>query len=244
MKKLALSLCFLFLASVSHAFYSVVTSTDNVLGQTFLGDISNQFLLGVSTNPFVSNTYQVNLLGLNPNYVAPGQVVPSLPSQLDQDLASLVAVGTNTYVYGFANGMDTERYADVNLLYGLQAAEFSSTTCGGLSISSFPYIVQGPGPTVFVSSASSKSTVSSSVRVSTTTVINSSMTVISSTVTVTNTTTITNSYNWQPPTSVLWLALPSSVEGACLNTYIVAASTINLRWGTVFPSTAPVPGGP
>ena len=79
-----------------------------------------QFLGTEIGNPFVANTYTINLMSLNPNYVAPGQVVPSLPCQLDQDIANMEAtdvyLSTSGYVYGFADGMVYQQHSETNVV--------------------------------------------------------------------------------------------------------------------------------
>jgi hypothetical protein len=87
--------------------YTVVTISTAApagLEKTFLTATTSQFLANVVPNPFASNTYSAVLFGLNPNYVAPGQLVPSAPCQLDQDISSLVQASTWTYIYGWRDG--------------------------------------------------------------------------------------------------------------------------------------------
>jgi len=91
------------LSSRVHA-YTVEVSTNTLLEQQFLTATEEQFQVIVTTNPFIGNTYNMNLLGTNPNYVLPGQLVPSLPCQLDQDMAAFVAQSTTTYLYGWRDG--------------------------------------------------------------------------------------------------------------------------------------------
>jgi hypothetical protein len=92
--------------------YTVVTSTAPGVEQDFLAATTTQFLSTVVPNPFFPNTQSVALFGLNPNYVAPGQLVPSLPCNLDQDVATLVSVTTQTFVYGWASGMVYQTQAE------------------------------------------------------------------------------------------------------------------------------------
>lgn len=84
--------------------YNVVITTDVTCENQFLENNQAQFEENVTTNPFVADTYQISLLGLNPNYVLPGQVVPSQPCQLDQDIATMIANSSTTYLYGWRDG--------------------------------------------------------------------------------------------------------------------------------------------
>jgi len=108
--------CLLFLCLSLARAYTVVTSTSPALEQAFLAATTTQFNVSITSNPFFANTYQVKLLGTNPNYILPGQVAPSAPAQIDQDVALMVGISSFTYPYGWAAGMTCERSNDLDLL--------------------------------------------------------------------------------------------------------------------------------
>ena len=95
---------FLGLGSIAQAFqgYNVVVTTDPVSESAFLSNVGSQLLSSIVPNPFVANTYQIGLFGINPNY--------NPPITNAQLLQSLVAIGSSTYVYGWADGLDYERW--------------------------------------------------------------------------------------------------------------------------------------
>jgi hypothetical protein len=96
--------------------YTVIISTNPTVEQQFLSALSAQFSVSISSNPYYANTYLVNLFGPNPNYVLPGQVLPSVPCQLDKDVALMVGISSFTYPYGWAAGMYYERCQDLAIL--------------------------------------------------------------------------------------------------------------------------------
>ena len=96
--------------------YTIVVSTDAALERSFLAATTAQFNVSLSSNPFFPNTYQLTLYGSNPNYVLPGQVLPSAPCQLDKDVALMVGISSFTYPYGWAAGMYYERCQDLGIL--------------------------------------------------------------------------------------------------------------------------------
>lgn len=122
-----------------HAYTTVIlsTGTPESVEQALLVQIANQFNASLFTNPLASNTYQIKLFGLNPNYVtAPGLIT------LDTLANKLTAISSQTVVTGFASGMLYERNNDAGMIgyyMGLcdNATNFSlvtidSTTCQGV----------------------------------------------------------------------------------------------------------------
>jgi hypothetical protein len=99
--------------------YNVVITTSAPTEAEFLSISSNVFTAQVSSNPFIGNTYSINLLEQNPNYVLPGQVVPSAPCQLDQDVDTIVAETTWTGVYMFGSGMTYQQNQQIGLIGAL-----------------------------------------------------------------------------------------------------------------------------
>jgi hypothetical protein len=90
-------LCSIALCARAEA-YTVVTSTaPATLEQALIAQIQNQFVATVFVNPLVPNTWQIKLLGVNPNYN------PLVTNQ--QMLDATVLMSTTNFVYGFADGM-------------------------------------------------------------------------------------------------------------------------------------------
>lgn len=100
--------------------YNVVITTIPAVEASFLASTTAQFQNILNPNPLASNVYSINLLGFNPNYVSPGQVVPSAPCQLDQDISNMVANSTWTYVYGFGDGMSYQQKSETGVVGYLQ----------------------------------------------------------------------------------------------------------------------------
>lgn len=88
----------------------------------FIAATTTQFNAKVVVNPFFAGTYQMTLLGENPNYN------PTLTNV--QLLNSLVAVSTNDYVYGFSNGLDYQNEVDegITAWYGVNCSTPSAFT--------------------------------------------------------------------------------------------------------------------
>src|SRR5271165_2455218 len=101
------------LASTANA----TTYTDNVyiptaqLQAAFLVETTTQFSATVSSSPWFVNTFTINVASQNP--VTQCSTTTLVPCQLDQDVANMIAVSTNSYVYGWADGESSERYNDV-----------------------------------------------------------------------------------------------------------------------------------
>jgi hypothetical protein len=113
--------------------YTVVTISTGAptgLEQQFLSATTNQFQASLLVNPLASNTYQLKLFGLNPNY-------NPLPTNL-QLLDSLVSVDSWTYVAGWSNGESYQQSVTQNILAG--------------------YLVQCSSPTAFNLMQTSSST--------------------------------------------------------------------------------------
>lgn len=90
--------------------FAVTTSTGATPGldQQFLAAISSQFTAKIVKNSLVSNTYAITLFAPNPNYLPP----PTTGDLLDV-ISSMTA---NSYVYGFASGIENERWRDLGLI--------------------------------------------------------------------------------------------------------------------------------
>lgn len=80
--------------------------------QSLIASTTAQYLGTVFVNPLVSNTYQIKILGLNPNYQAPAPP----PTTLEQALS----LGATVYVYGFVDGQSYERHHDLGTIQNYQ----------------------------------------------------------------------------------------------------------------------------
>jgi len=87
----------------SQAYTVVQTSTSAPRGleTSFIAATTNQFLSTLFVNPLFAGTYQLTLLGVNPNYNPP-------PTTLEQSLS----LGATVYVYGFVDGMTYQQHVE------------------------------------------------------------------------------------------------------------------------------------
>ena len=76
--------------------YTVVNAPP-AIESAFLANATNYFSADLIENPLFPNTYQLNIKGLNPSYVPTASV--------QQLLDTITTISTQTYVYGFADGM-------------------------------------------------------------------------------------------------------------------------------------------
>ena len=118
---LAMILGGILLTKPCHAFqgYNVVVTTDPISQAAFLANTTNEFIATEVPNPFVANTYQINLYGINPNYN---------PPITNQELfAGLLYVDTSTYVYGWAAGESYQQTAQIDQTAYLESLCSSAT---------------------------------------------------------------------------------------------------------------------
>lgn len=99
-----MTLCLLLGGTCRLIAYTNLVSTNPVVDSELQALATTQFRGQVTKNPLFPGTYNIQLFDINPNYVLPGQVVPSSPCQLDQDIATLISQSTWNYVYGFGGG--------------------------------------------------------------------------------------------------------------------------------------------
>jgi hypothetical protein len=91
--------------------YTVVTISNSAptgLEKEFIASTTNQFQATTIINPFFQGTYQVELNGHNPLF-------NPAPTNLDL-LNALVTVDSNTFVYGFADGMSYQQIVNENMV--------------------------------------------------------------------------------------------------------------------------------
>lgn len=84
------------------------------LQKQFIADTTTQYQATVATSPF-ANTFTITLSARYPSFQGPVQVSTSLVT-LDSIVNKLTTISTYTYVTGFANGMEYERYNNAALL--------------------------------------------------------------------------------------------------------------------------------
>lgn len=94
----------------------------------FIANATTQYNATLVASPYFPGTFTLNLI--SKKVVAPPTT--QLPCDLDKNLALLVANSTKTYDYGFSAGMDSERYQDVQWLYGMQGQDYIAGTCAGM----------------------------------------------------------------------------------------------------------------
>lgn len=101
---------FLGLVGLTQA-YTVVTTSNSTppgLEQSFIAATTAQFQAVVTSNPLVSNTYSIKLLGVNPYYNAP----EAPPSNLEQSLS----LGATVYAYGFGAGQGYDQHVQLGIV--------------------------------------------------------------------------------------------------------------------------------
>lgn len=116
-----LSVIFLTVATTVHAYSVVTVSTVATAGleTQFIASTTNQYLSNLVVNPFFAGTYQIQLLGQNPNY--------NPPTPAPTTLEAALSLGATVYVYGFANGMTYQNGVDEGLAITLSNLCSSAT---------------------------------------------------------------------------------------------------------------------
>lgn len=84
--------------------YTVITSTQPALEEQLIASATAQFVGTVVPNPFVGNTWSINITAPNPLY--------NPPLTNKQLLDSLVTVDSYTYVFGWGDGTTYTRAQD------------------------------------------------------------------------------------------------------------------------------------
>lgn len=109
------------LSEQASAFTQVLVSTAAPVGieQQFLASTTNQYLSQLIVNPLAANTYQLKILGLNPTYNPP----PSNTSLL----STIIQLSTQSFGYGFADGMTYQQNAEEGVV-GVQGNLCASAT--------------------------------------------------------------------------------------------------------------------
>lgn len=88
--------------SQASAYTTVVLSpsTPETIESELIADLTNQFNIQLTVNPYFPNTYQLTVLGVNPAYN---------PQPTNADLLNaVVTVDSYTYVYGWADGAENQ----------------------------------------------------------------------------------------------------------------------------------------
>lgn len=80
----------------------------------FIANATTYFNATLVPSSFFPGTYTLTVLGKNPPVQCGGTV--TLPCDLDKDVASMVAVSTYSYIYGFRDGQEYERNHDLGTI--------------------------------------------------------------------------------------------------------------------------------
>jgi hypothetical protein len=142
LKRTVAPFVFASLAASSLSAYTVVTvSTASPAGleASFIAATTAQFTGLVLANPYASNTWTVKLYSPNPSYT------PALTQQ--NLLNAMVAISTQDFVYGFADGMDYQNNQNIgiagyfqNLCDAPTNYTLYSSTWPGTDFSSMTYV--------------------------------------------------------------------------------------------------------
>lgn len=129
-------LCFLpaICAPASYTLSITFASTPETpsVQKALIAATTNQYLSTITKTPWGSDTYTINVTGVNPAYTPP---VPSSPILTSTAFDQCVTLG-------FSLGMESERYDDIELIRGLQARDWMAGTVGGRGL------IDGGEPTI------------------------------------------------------------------------------------------------
>lgn len=100
------------------------SSSAAALQDEFIKGATSQYVGMLTKSAFFANTYSFVITGKNPGYQPPAVSSP---------IATATAVDA-LLAYGVGNGMDYERYANIQQVWGLQAQEGLGGTCGGIPV--------------------------------------------------------------------------------------------------------------
>lgn len=111
-KEAALILLYSILCGSAQAVVNVYLGSNvpSSMQADFIAATTTQYQTTLVPSTYFPGTYTLTILGKNPPPQCGGVVV--LPCNLDQDVASIVAVTTQSYVYGFASGMNYQQHQD------------------------------------------------------------------------------------------------------------------------------------
>lgn len=100
-------------ATPLHAFTTVTLApgTPENIETQFITATTNQFQATVLTNPFFPNTFQITIQATNPKYDPPVTQIQLL-QEIDQMGAYEAMVDSNTYIFGFADGMTYQQTSE------------------------------------------------------------------------------------------------------------------------------------
>lgn len=112
--------------------------------QDLLSNLTTGFYLGTVTPGILSNTYNVKVTGKNPSFqpvVGPSAALITLDSIIEKG----IKISTDSYVYGFANGMSYERADDLRIISGFGATCSTGSIRDAICIksSSAPVVIPG-----------------------------------------------------------------------------------------------------
>ena len=123
----------IFLPSIGNATLNVYLSTTATpsLQSTFMADATNQYE-GILKPGLFYGSWSLTISSKKPSFPLPSPVVVTL----DTIANKLITISSDTYLYGFANGMVRERADDYNLVIGALIADEELGTVGGVPLSS------------------------------------------------------------------------------------------------------------
>lgn len=148
MKRLLVAIMFLAQASHAATFTVSVSVSSSVanpasLQQSLLSNLTTGFYLGTVTPGILANTYNVKLTGKNPAFQPAGPSASLIT--LDSIVDKAIKMSTDTYVYGFANGMVYERNDDLRIISNFGATCSTSSIRDAICIKSSTAPVVIPG---------------------------------------------------------------------------------------------------
>lgn len=114
MRKLLLAGLLIGICSTAQAAITVYFSTATTQ-QDFIAGLEDRYVLSVSTPMFFPNDRKVIVLGVK-DYTPPPPPIPPEIITLNTIAEKLVEISSDTYVYGFAAGMEYERKLNLDLV--------------------------------------------------------------------------------------------------------------------------------
>lgn len=106
------------------------------LQDEFIRSATNQYNGVLVKSPYNPNTYTFTISSKKPVGVPPPPPpAVAIPCTLDESLVEMRAIAQETFPYAVSNGMDVERSANVQQIYGLQSLDAVNKTCGGVPVS-------------------------------------------------------------------------------------------------------------
>lgn len=112
-------LTLLLMATLAHGAVNVyfAPSVPATLQDDFIANATSQYVGVLTKSAFQTNTYTLTVSSKNPAYLPPSPVAVSTPLiTLDSITSKLINISTDSYVYGYVDGMFRERVTDIEIL--------------------------------------------------------------------------------------------------------------------------------